>query len=436
VSKCQRRQNPATPLALAVLPILLFVPASTFPASGQVTIDFWNPDTGKAVVKVLQDDIKGFEKENPGVKVNLVNIPWSDIFTKWQTGIQSGNLPDASIASAAYGATFNAQAALEPMDDVVKEMGGESVFAPSAKSFVEMNKQNGSFFALPYVHNSVVLWYRKDLLNKAGLAVPQTWGELLAAAKALTKDRVYGILMTSSKSHVTQHTFYSLMLSNGADIVDRETGQKVVFDSPETVETLKFYKELAQYSPPGAGGYDRPEAQAAMTTGKIGMFIYGSWLGGALSEAGPEVLAQFGVAPVPRNKGKGAFMGNLNLIVFKAAKHKTEAKKFLAYMMKNENYVRYILTDPASYGPVTKSAKDDPTYKNSPQVKAVREVIDAFEAELPNAWVYGMPNPHAGEIEGLHIITDAVARVVLQNDSPEVAAKDGAARIEEIVGKK
>src|SRR5262249_38376576 len=144
------------------------------------------------------------------------------------------------------------------------------------------------------------------LLKKAGLQVPQTWSELLAAAKTLTKDGVYGILMTSSKSYVTQHTFYSLMLSNGADIVDRTTGQKIIFDSPETVETLKFYKELAQYSPPGAGGYDRPEAQAAMTTGKIAMFIYGSWLGGPLNEAG--VLQQFGVAPVPHNKGKGAFM--------------------------------------------------------------------------------------------------------------------------------
>jgi multiple sugar transport system substrate-binding protein len=413
----------------------MIVTASTFTASGQVTIDFWNPDTGEAVVKVLQEDIQRFEKEHPGVKVNLVNIPWSDIFTKWQTGIQSGNLPDASIASAAYGVTFNAQGALEPMDDVIKDMGGESVFAPSAKSFVEMCKQNGSFIDLPYVHNSVVLWYNRDLLKKTGMPVPQTWDELRAAAQALTKDGVFGILMTSSKSYVTQHTFYSLMLSNGADIFDRETGQKVVFDSPETVETLKFYKELAQYSPPGAGGYDRPEAQAAMTTGKIAMFIYGSWLGGALNEAGPEVLAQFGVAPVPHNKGKGAFMGNLSLIAFKAGKHKAEAKMFLEFLMKKENYIRYLLTDPASYGPVLKSAKDDPAYKDSPEVKAVRDVIDAFETELPTAWVYGMPNPHAGELEGLNIIADVVGRVVLDNVSPETAAKDGAAKIEEIIRK-
>jgi len=73
------------------------------------------------------------------------------------------------------------------------------------------------------------------------------------------------------------------------------------------------------------------------------MFIYGSWLSGALTEAGPDVLAQFGVAPVPHNKGKGSFMGNLTLVAFKAAKHKTEAKMFLEYLMKNENYVRYLI---------------------------------------------------------------------------------------------
>ena len=265
---------------------------TTFNAKGEVTLDFWNPDTGEKSVKALQETIQGFQREHSGVKVNLVNIPWGDIFSKWQTGIQSGSVPDVSIASAAFGASLNAQGALEPLDDVIAGMGGENAFATTAKSFVDMNKRAGSFFAMPYVQNSAVLWYKKDLLQKAGLSVPKTWSELLTAAKTLTKGGTYGILMTSSKSHVTQHTFYSLMLSNGADIVDRETGENVIFDSPETAETLKFYKELARSSPPGASGYDRPEAQAAMTTGKIAMFIYGSWLGGPLNETG--VLGDFG----------------------------------------------------------------------------------------------------------------------------------------------
>lgn len=428
----RRRQN-LIPLAAALFTATLTL---AFQAKADVTIDFWNPDTGEGAVRALQQTINGFQREHPGVKVNLVNIPWSDIFAKWQTGIQSGDVPDVSISSAAFGASFNARGALEPLDEVVTAMGGEGAFAPTAKSFVEMAKHNGSFFAIPYVQNSVVLWYKKDLLQQAGLSVPKTWEELLTAAKTLTKGGTYGILMTSSKSYVTQHTFYSLMLSNGADIVDRETGQKVIFDSPETVETLKFYKQLSQYSPPGASGYDRPEAQAAMTTGKIAMFIYGSWLGGPLSEAGPDVVASFGAAPVPRNKGKGAFMGNTTLVVFKAAKHKAEAKAFVRYLMKDENYLRYVLTDPSAFGPVTKAVLESAAYNDSAQVKALKGVVlDAAFAELPNAWVYGLPNPHAGEIEGLNVLGDVVGRVVLENVPPETAARDGAAAMKQIIGK-
>jgi multiple sugar transport system substrate-binding protein len=407
-------------------------------ASGeQITLDFWNPETNDAMIKVLQEDIAAYEKLHPNIKVNLVNIPWGDIYTKWQTGIQSKAVPDLSISSAAFGTSFNEQGALEPLDDVVKDLGGEeNFFAPTAKSFVAMNKKNGSFFAMPNVLNSVVLWYNKDLLKKAGLEPPKTWDEFLNAAKALTKDGVYGTLVTSSKTHVTQHTLYSLMLTNGADIVDRETGNKVVFDSPETVETLAYYKELSKYSPPGATGYDRPEAQAAMTTGKIAMWIYGSWLSGALREAGEDVFNQFGVAPVPTKKGNGAFMGNTSYIVFKDAKHKAEAKDFLKFLMQDQQYIKWLLTDPAGQGPVSKSAQQNPAYTDSPDYKAVKHVIDASNQSLPSAWVYGMPNPHAGEIEGLQVISEVAAKVVVDNEDPAQAAKEGAAKIEEIINKK
>jgi hypothetical protein len=47
-----------------------------------------------------------------------------------------------------------------------------------------------------------------------------------------------------------------------------------------------------------------------------------------------------------------------------------------------------------------------------------------------------MPSPHAGELEGLNVIADVVGRVVLENVSPDRAAKDGAAKIQEIISKK
>jgi multiple sugar transport system substrate-binding protein len=424
------------------LPVSLFIVAMTGLSSphalaqNKAVVDFWNPDTGEDSVKALETTIASFESEHPNTKINLVNIPWGEIFTKWQTGIQSGDVPDVSIASATFSGSFQTQNALEPLDDVISELGGDSAFAPSARTLLSLCKIDNSYWAVPYTVNSVLLWYRKDLLAKAGIPVPKTWDELLNAAKQLTKNGVYGMLITSSKSYVTAQAFYSFMLSNGADIVDRQTGKTVIFDSPATVEAMKFYKELAKYSPPGASGYDRPQAQAAMTTGRIAMFVYGSWLGGPLYLAGPNVFETFAVAPVPTNKGKGAFMGNLDLVVFKNAKHKTEAKEFIKYLLKDENYSRYCLSDPSSYGPVTASVQNSENYRNSPKVQAVKSVIDAVQQELPYAWVYGMPNPHAGQIEGLNILPDVVGHVLLENQPAESAVKVGASRIQEIISQK
>ena len=43
------------------------------------------------------------------------------------------------------------------------------------------------------------VWYRKSVLKEAGIAPPKTWSELKAAAKALTKDGMYGIGLPGNK---------------------------------------------------------------------------------------------------------------------------------------------------------------------------------------------------------------------------------------------
>lgn len=403
-------------------------------AQEQVTVEFWNPEVEEYYLQALGEVIADFETANPNVKINLVNIPWGDIYPKFVAAIESGNVPDVALANVVYGGSLNLLGALEPLDDVVAELGGEEeYFAASAANFVRMNKSNGSFFGFPNVHNSVVLWYRKDLIAAANLAVPTTWDELLAAAESLTKDGVYGILTTASKSHVTDQSFYTLMLSNGAEVLDRETGQEVIFDQPSTVEALDFYKELSRFSPPGSSGYDRPEAQAAMTTGRIAMFVYGSWLGGALQAAGPQVFQQFSAASVPTNKGKGAFMGNSSFIAFKNGNHTAEGKQFIKFLMTPENYIRFLPTNPPGYIPVIKSVWDNPAYTENEQVKGFQEVIEASRAGLADAWINFVPNPRAGELEGIHVLSDVASPVLLGDKESAISVQEGAARIQEVI---
>lgn len=389
-----------------------------------IELEFWNPETDEGIISVLETMIADYEADNPNVNVKLVTIPWSDIYTKWQTALQSGNAPDVTIGSAAFAASFQAQGVLQPLNDVVDRIGGEEAWADTAASFVTQSKTpEGDYFALPFVNNSVVLWYNKPMLEEAGLEPPTTWDELEAAAAAMTHDDQYGILITSSKSYVTTQSLYSMILANGGDLVDRDDPNTVTFDAPEAVEALEFYSSLAQYSPPGAGGYDRPEAQAAMTTGKLGMFVYGSWMQGALDAAGPEVAEQFGVVPLPSNgDGAGAFMGNLSLFSFNDTEHPEEAKDFLGYMLDPANYEEFVLLNPSAFIPVLAEVQASETYLGSEKVAAQEELLAAVGATLPDAWVFGLPNPHAGEWEGLNLVAQAATAVIEEGVDPQTAA--------------
>lgn len=392
--------------------------------SEKVELEFWNPETDDAVVAVLETMIADYEAQNENVTVNLVTIPWSEIYTKWQTALQGGNAPDVTIGSAAFAASFQAQGVLQPLNDVVDALGGDDVWADTATSLVTLTQTaEGDYFALPFSTNAVVLWYNKPMLEAAGLEPPTTWDELEEAAAAMTHDDQYGILIPSSTSMVTTQGLYSMIRANGGGLVDPENPDTVTFDAPEAVEALEFYSSLAQYSPPGSGGYDRPEAQAAMTTGKLGMFIYGSWMQGALDAAGPEVAEQFGVVPVPSNgDGAGAFMGNMTLFSFSDTEHPEEAKDFLAYLLDPEAYEDFVLVNPASYIPVLTAVQESETYLSDERVAAQSELQAAIRETLPNAWVFGMPNLHAGEWEGLNLVAQAATAVIEQGEDPQVAA--------------
>ncbi len=427
------RKYLAASLALSLTAVLVGCsggdaePASSGSAPAEteaVELEFWNPETDEGIISVLETMIAKYEADNPNVKVNLVTIPWSDIYTKWQTALQGGNAPDVTIGSAAFAASFQAQGVLEPLNDVVDMIGGEDAWSDTAASLVELSKTpEGDYFSLPYVNNSVVLWYNKPMLEAAGLEPPTTWEELEAAAAAMTHDDQYGILIPSSTSQVTTQSLYSVILSNGGDVVDRSAPDTVTFDAPEAVEAIEFYSSLAQYSPPGSGGYDRPEAQAAMTTGKLGMFIYGSWMQGALEAAGPEVASQFGVVPLPSNgDGAGAFMGNLTLFAFNDTEHPAEAKEFLSYMLDPASYEEFVLLNPSAFIPVLAEVQNSETYLGSERVAAQTELLEAVAATLPNAWVFGLPNPHAGEWEGLNLIGQAATAVIEQGEDPQAAA--------------
>lgn len=154
---------------------------------------------------------------------------------------------------------------------------------------------------VPIITEQEVLYYRKDLLEKAGLEVPQTMDELEAAAKAIKEQNpgIAGFVSRTGRSAaVTQYS--SFLYSFGGDFID-ENGESGVA-SDEAKEAYAFYGGLLRNYGPDNISTDMnwPEAMAIFTQGQAGLYTEADSLyKNATDPATSTVSETVGFAPMP-----------------------------------------------------------------------------------------------------------------------------------------
>ena len=86
-------------------------------------ITFWHSFTKGPRMEVIQQTADQFMKDNPGVKIKIETFSWGDFYTKWTTGLASGNVPDMSTALPGHVVEMMDADALEPVDDLIDDIG-------------------------------------------------------------------------------------------------------------------------------------------------------------------------------------------------------------------------------------------------------------------------------------------------------------------------
>ena len=130
-----------------------------------------------------------FEAANPGIKVELESVPLSDYFTKLKTMIAGGTAPDVVSLNVENMAPFADLGALEDLSPYIARDGYD--MRQYYDSTVRMHQYGGVQYGLPASFSTVVLFYNKDLFDKAGVAYPDgtwDWNKLIEVGKALTVD--------------------------------------------------------------------------------------------------------------------------------------------------------------------------------------------------------------------------------------------------------
>ncbi len=168
----------------------------------------------------------------------------------------------------------------------------------------------GRLLGIPTTTEHQILYYRKDVLAKAGLAVPKTLDEMMAvAAKIHDPANGFYAMVNRGKKNILITQFSSYLHSYGGSFNE---GDKALIDTPQAIAAMKFYTDLLRnYGPPGITNFSWPEAAALMAQGKAGMFtdadaiylnvvapdksIVGDKIGFAVFPAGPAGSKPFNV---------------------------------------------------------------------------------------------------------------------------------------------
>ena len=299
----------------------------------------------------LPELAKEFEAANPGVKVNVTAIPFDAAHDKLATAITAGKTPDVSQIGTTWMGEFATQA-LDPTPASIDK----SVFFEGAQKTTEVG---GTSYGVPWYVETRLVYYRKDLAEKAGITtMPTDWAGLKEMAKAMqTKAGAkWGIDLQPGATGSWQ-TILPFAWSNGASVATDDQ-EKFTFDTPETAEAVKYYQS---YFTEGIAAKQLPlnSRGPSFVKGTVPMFISGPWEMGGIEELGGAGFKEkYGVMQMPKQKTATSFVGGSDLVVFKSSKNRDSAWKFVQFLSDPKTQVKWygLSTDL----PSVKSAWQDP----------------------------------------------------------------------------
>jgi len=412
VSKRSMLNLAAASLVAAALP---------FPTKAAGATVRWAQWKTTEVGEKFMNELKAaFEKDNPGITLELVDSPFQGFHDKAVVQYQAKKLADVLLVQVDWVAEFADLGMLTPLDGWIGAEKDPAYMAGIPETF--RTKWRGKQYYLPIEGGVVALFYNTALFKAAGLSgPPKTWAEFDEFGKKLTdlQKKQFGMTGTLAIEPPTNATYdiYPLLLQAGAKLIDSATN-KAVFNSPEGVKAIEEYVSqinTLKISVPGVLSNGEKEKRANVASGNVAMMHEGPW--GIAIQQGLNPKLEYDVAPLPKGMTTGSIVrGSLNTVSTQA-QDKEAAWAFVRWMSgpkASEMWARGTGGFPSRL-----DVANQDWFKQNKLFRAFTE-----QMSLPNAESPFLVMPNAVEMN--KIITTEVQNVV-QGKKPAKQALDDAA---------
>jgi multiple sugar transport system substrate-binding protein len=325
---------------------------------------------GEVVAELARD----FEKENPDIRVRVQQIPWIAAHEKLLTAYVGETSPDVAQLGNTWIPEFVALHSLEPLD---RRIAASSIVkqADYFPGIWATNVLDSVTWGVPWYVDTRVLFYRKDLFDKAGIATPHTWDEWRTALEKVRQAGAkYGIFLPLNEWNPS----VILGMQAGSSLL-KENGTRGAFSDSAFRWAFEYYIGMYRAGlAPVIGNQQIANPFQEFERGLFAMWITGPWqLGEFANRLPPEMQDKWSTMPMPGPHGDSSgvsMAGGSSLVVFGSSKHKEAAWKLVEWMSQPTQQARfYHLSGDL---PPTYSAWRDSSLANNPRAQAFRVQLD------------------------------------------------------------
>jgi multiple sugar transport system substrate-binding protein len=375
--------------------------------------------------EVASELLAAFERENPGLRVRVEQLPWTAAHEKLLTAYAGDATPDIAQMGNTWLPEFVALDAIVPLDERLRA-SPQVDLGDYDPGIVATNVIEGQHYGVPWYVDTRVLFYRRDLLAQAGFdAPPRDWDEWLrqqVAIKRLVGADRYAVLLPLNEFE----PLLALWLQQGEPLL-RDGGRFGNFRSAGFARALAFYLSMYErHLAPPVTNNEVANVWNEFARGYFSFYISGPWqIGEFKRRLSPELQASWMTAPLPGPHGPGASSaGGSSLSIFRRSPRMDAAWKLVEFLSRpSVQQEFYRLTGNL---PARRSAWAAPPLSHDPYARAFRDQLDRV-----------LPLPQVPEWERIATELRLVMEKVVHGDIPAAqVAQEMDARADRILEKR
>lgn len=309
--------------------------ASSAAWSAELRVTIWTGN--EAHLKMLNGFAESFKATHPDVTVKYETIPPADYTQKLTFQLAGGNAPDLGWMMEDAASTFANAGVIDDLAPTLNNAPGYD-FADLSAPAMGLWSGGGKVWGVPFSTSPFVIFYNKDMFDKAGLEDPLQlaakgeWDMAKfqeVAAKLKEANGKFGFEFKDGQGYDSRimHALMPPIRAYGGDVwANKECG----FDKPEAIAAVQQLHDMVfkdkSIVPPGEQG-DYFSGGSAMTINQISR-------ASLMAKAG----FNWGIAPLPTGPGgESPVIGQAAIVIFTTGKQKDLAAEFVAHMTNKEN---------------------------------------------------------------------------------------------------